>query len=363
MNLHDLVMNRDVDGVRDALAADPSLATSHDWFIGTTPLIVAAHRGFLEIVELLLDTYGVPVDQREKASDTTALHWAAEGGRPEVAERLLGAGADPNVVDSWYGVGPLGWATFVDCGPPTRGDRTAVVDLLLARGAVKDPYTAVIRGWPDAWSPDGALGFVGEERTPLHVAAIHGKADAVDALLARGADPSRVDLVGATPRALDRSGRIPDDPADAGARLLRGDPTAAAAADPRLLHLAVQRDDLATLRALLAAGASPDVRVPALVQEVRSAVTPLFRCARGGRLEAAVALLDAGADPNFVAPVAGNTPLHVAAVGGHAEIARKLLAAGADRSVRDAFHRAAPAGWAAYAGHAGLAKEIGGEEV
>ena len=77
----------DADTAVRFLADDPSLATARCEGIDSPALIIAAHRGHLRIVEALLEA-GAPVDDREGASGTTALHWAAEGGHPQVAERL-----------------------------------------------------------------------------------------------------------------------------------------------------------------------------------------------------------------------------------------------------------------------------------
>lgn len=357
--LLDAAASGDLETVRAVLDTDPSLAGTRGWPIGTTPLIVAAHRGHVPIVALLLER-GAPVDQRELSSDTTALHWASEGGRVAVAEELLAAGAALDGVDTWYGLGPVGWGSVVHCAPYGQDDRDGVVELLVARGAPRDPFSAVIRGWTDALRPEGRLRFVGSGRTPLHLAAGAGAEAAVVALLAAGADPSEMDDYGTTPRALDKTGKIPLDPSDLGARLLGGDPTAAAGADPRLLHLVAERGDADAVRALLGAGVDPDLRAVSLVQELASEVTPLYRASLRGHLAAVDALLVGGADPRWADPVARNTALHVAAAAGHTDTALRLVAAGADLLARDRFHDSTPSGWAAYGGHPELARALEG---
>jgi len=69
----------DAGRVGDILSRDRSQANARDQTLGTTPLIVTAHRGYREIVELLLTNHA-GVAARERASGTIALHWAAEGG-------------------------------------------------------------------------------------------------------------------------------------------------------------------------------------------------------------------------------------------------------------------------------------------
>src|SRR5688572_18254162 len=113
----DACQSGDVVRVRAALAADPDAVHETDAYLGSTPLILAAHRGYLEIVELLLDA-GADVEKRERVSETTAVHWAAERGDVPVLERLVRAGARIDVIDAWFGLGPLGWASVVEWAKP-----------------------------------------------------------------------------------------------------------------------------------------------------------------------------------------------------------------------------------------------------
>src|SRR5215813_6704187 len=91
----------DVALVRRILQADPAQVHARDSHIGTTPLHCAAHRGFLEIVQALLDA-GADVMSRESCSETIPLHWAAEGGHLEVARLLINQGSGVNALDSWH---------------------------------------------------------------------------------------------------------------------------------------------------------------------------------------------------------------------------------------------------------------------
>lgn len=53
-------------------------------------------KGTLEVVKVLVDTRRIKInDQEEKG--TTALYLAVQAGRPDVAQVLLKAGADPNI--------------------------------------------------------------------------------------------------------------------------------------------------------------------------------------------------------------------------------------------------------------------------
>jgi protein DGCR14 len=94
------------------------------------------------------------------------------------------------------------------------------------------------------------------------------------------------------------------------------------------LHHAVAAGRVDLLRALLAAGARPDVQ-DELGQPVLHAAVQRDHLALVGLL------LKAGADPGATG-ADRTTALHVAAVYASAEICRQLLAAGADRMARDA---------------------------
>lgn len=78
------------------------------------------------------------------------------------------------------------------------------------------------------------------------------------------------------------------------------------------------------VRALLAAGADPDAD-----SENPFGVRPLHAAAAAGDHDSARALLEAGADPN-VRQQGGYTPLHSAAHSGDVELVRLLLVHGAD---------------------------------
>jgi uncharacterized protein len=98
-----------VDLLRETFSALPSpekvgdlINTSRDP-LGNTALHIAAIRGSLECLDLLLDQEGVEVDPRNRMEGDTPLHSAArlsledgaEEEAKEIIEMLLEAGADP----------------------------------------------------------------------------------------------------------------------------------------------------------------------------------------------------------------------------------------------------------------------------
>lgn len=136
-----------------------------------------------------------------------------------------------------------------------------------------------------------------DPNSAMHAAALHREAEAVHALIARGA---RLDLPVAA--ALGRT----DD-----ARRLLPD------ADAESRHLA------------------------------------LTLAADSGHVEVVRLLLDAGENPNRYNPVGGHshtTPLHQAAGAGHADVVRLLVERGARLDIKDILWHATPAGWAKHAG-------------
>ncbi|CAI8021638.1 Kinase D-interacting substrate of 220 kDa, partial [Geodia barretti] len=126
---------------------------------GRTELHDAAERGDVEAVERLLST-SVNINSRTEDEGDTALLLASHRGHVEVVRLLLKAGAAVFIPDKCCRT-PLYWASFY-------GHR-AVVELLLENGADVS-----------ICSEDGF--------SPLYVASGKGHSDVVDILLEAGAD-------------------------------------------------------------------------------------------------------------------------------------------------------------------------------
>jgi ankyrin repeat protein len=241
-----------------ALAAPPST------------LAEAAERQDQASLREFLKT-GAAVDAAQ-ADGTTALHWAAYHDDAETAALLIKAGANVNAINL-YGVSPLVEAC--------KNGSAAMVKLLLDAGA---DVNATLKG--------------GE--TVLMLAARSGDAEAVQMLLVRHADPNARERLGQT-----------------------------------ALMWAAAEGHTAVVHALLKAGAG-------LNATIESGFTPFFFAVREGRLDAVRALLAAGADVNAMLrkpaedpgprPTSGGrtTALALAVQNAHFELAIALTDAGAD---------------------------------
>jgi uncharacterized protein len=236
---------------------------------GATSLADAAEQGDGARVSALLQT-GVEINGAQ-VDGTTALHWAAYNGDAEMVAALIGAGADVSSTNI-FGASPLTEAC-------TRGD-AAVVKLLLQAGANAN---TTLKG--------------GE--TALMLAARAGSVEAVKALLDRGAEVE----------ARERNGQT-------------------------ALMWAAAEGHADVIRALIGAGADLNARL-------ESGFTPFFFAVRNGRLKAAKEILAAGVDVNaMMQPAEGSSgrrrraldtnALALAVQNGHFEVAIALIDAGAD---------------------------------
>jgi len=226
---------------------------------------------------------------------TTALHWAAYNDDAETVALLVKAGANVNAVNN-YGVPPLAQACI--------NGNAAIVKLLLAAGA--DP-NATMKG--------------GE--TVLMLAARSGNVEAVKALLARDASTKTRERLGQTALMWAAA----EGHTDVVRELLAAGADINAKIDSGFtpFFFAVREGHLDTVRAFLAAG----IDVNAMMQPVEKSskaggvgvgrpeaarapgTNALALAVENGHFELAIALVDAGADPNDVRT--GFAPLHMMA--------------------------------------------------
>lgn len=196
----------------------------------------------------------------------TDLYEAAQAGDVALVQALVSAGAEPNERSPYDG--PLHVAARF--GPP-------------------ELVTALL----DAGADIELKGYGGMH--PLHVAALAGQHKILSMLLTRGAKVDALDNIGRTPLMTFVSGAV---------------------------------DDIASLKALLAAGADPNL------EDGSTHLYALDYAAMQGRIDEMILLVKAGADVNAKDGVYGKSPLHYAmdyyARSGTQEIVEFLIDNGAD---------------------------------
>ena len=340
----DAAQTGDVEAVRELLRAGADVnAAQGD---GMTALHHAARANHVELVELLLFA-GAAVSPSTRLGGFTPLHLASHAGGTEVIQVLAGAGADVNQLTS-TGVAPLHLAA-------ESGSRSAV-EALVSGGAsldVRDAYSG---------------------RTPLMFATAHHRMDVLEALIESGADVSlqtevvdyaarsdqdneerrRRNAVKAAERGEDPSaqrGRFPGFAPQQARQGAAAEPAQAAdtaqveedaedRAEPEDQEEEVEPDpDSPTRTAGSGAPAqaqsdSSQITVSPLSYSqlvgAQGGISALHYAARDGVVDAAVRLLDAGADINGVTGGDRTSPLLMAVINGNYDLAMMLLERGAD---------------------------------
>ena len=142
---------------------------------GQTPLMLAAQRGLVPIMQLLLEA-GAAKDLQDDEGDT-ALFFAARAAHLDAVTLLLQSGASPNHRNK-SGVTPL--IATAD-GLPFNRNRAAVIDLLLRRGAD-----------PNASAQHERTALMSAARAEnIEVLPADARTEVVESLLVGGADPRR----------------------------------------------------------------------------------------------------------------------------------------------------------------------------
>ena len=296
---------------------------------GMTALHWAAERGHGEVVGILLAA-DADVSAETRIGSYTPLHLAARRGEAASVEALLAAGADPGTVTTNSGATPLHLAAGA-----LEGARA--VEALLAAGA----------------DPNALESSAGQ--TPLMFAAAGNRGESVRALIRAGADPGIATASADVLRslALDREAtrRLRESVAElrggSDVRLTPAQAQAAIAEQREFLRSdhdvgEVDRYTLASVRPDYPGG--PDVVRPPFREVVvghTGGMTALLHAAREGHIEAAVALLDGGAEIDQVS-ADGTSALLIATLNGQFDLALVLIERGADPDLASSTEGSSP---------------------
>jgi ankyrin repeat protein len=364
------VDRQDLESVRLLLkaGADPNISDMS----GTTPMALACQLGKPDIVLALLGAGGDAKTTR--ADGTSALELCARGSTPVVLERLIAGGADVNAADP-LGQTPLMWAA--------EKGRTGNMTVLIKHGA--DVNAVTRKGWtplmfalksevataPSVLTAAGAdvqvalpngmsvveaaliknnvpfvMQLVSSDaidvkhqehlgRQLIHLAALHGSADLVKLALAKGADPNA--LTSPPPAPLPtKEVEPPPAPVVPGQPLpLKVGIASTLPPPPPMpttpLLLAAQAGSVATMKALVDAGAKPDA-----VSAIGDTLT--LAAANGGDLEALKFAVQLDPDVNAVNRL-GRNVFHMVVANEHGAdydaMLRYLADKGAKLEVKD----------------------------
>ena len=282
--IHEAVGAGDIARVGQLLEQDKMFANAAG-DQGTPPLIMAVQNGFTEIAELLLGA-GAEVDAQD-ARGFTALLWAVFANHRDLAELLVDRGADVTVQHPALG-SAVDLAFHMEC---QRGP-SGLTEYLINKGAAFDPNAAGPRGL-----------------NRLRIAVMLGSIDMVGWLIEQGAD---VDMP--SPK----------------------DGTTA-------ITWAAYKGNLEMTGALIEAGA--DVNFA----DAQGA-PPIKKAVERGHAQVVRRLIDAGARLDYRDAQSGMTLLHLAAIYGHRSLVESLLEKETDVQARDNLDRT-PVYYACRHGH------------
>ncbi len=333
--------------------------------VGADPLIEAARRGDLAAVSTLLDQ---GADANTAAGDgMTALHWAAERGHGDVLTRLLAGGANPGAKTRIGDHTPLHLASrgghtalvraLLESGANVNATTTSsgVTPLHLAAAAVAggDAVVALIEHGALIDATEFSSG-----QTPLMFAAAANRVGAIRELLRGGADASiQTQVVDVLP-SMARDARAiqvfqmalqyhrPAD-ADSDWQPTPAQVQQAVAAQREFLRSEEPDgfDPMTLVRTRPQYPGGPDVDHPPYRETLvgkTGGMTALLHAAREGHVEAIAALLDGGADIDQVSGGDQTSALLIAALNGQFDAALWLVQHGANPDLAATTDGASP---------------------
>jgi ankyrin repeat protein len=331
-NIFTMVVAADPSEVRAELLRDPAAATREGGPFHWEPLLYLTYSRLdaadrLEVAELLLGNGADPnagylwQGMPSPFTAVTGAFGRGEGNQPPhqnrlaLARLLLEAGADANDSQTMYNCGP-------GCPPPYDDDHLELLlDFGLGKGDGRPWHERLTTAHP---TPRQLL------EDELVFASSEGLLHRVRLVLEQGTDPegrgtehpifcghrayelAAVQGHSDIAELLKSKGAAPlDDVHELFAAIMQGTPIAA---DPELAARAVQRNPYLPIRA-----------------------------AELGRTDALRPLKDLGFDLDILGMT---TPLHQAAFHGHLDTVKKLIALGADPTIEDPGYHSTPKGWA-----------------
>ena len=266
---------------------------------------------------------------------TTALHWAAFNDDRETSKMLLAAGANVKAATRVGAITPLLLASKNGSAP--------MIELLLKAGAdansTSETGTTALMMAASAGNPDALKALIAQGanvnardlahgQTALIFAASLNRAEAIKVLIANGADPAITSKVTKTERVRFNADGVP----------APDEPATPATKETTAKEPPQQKQGRGDRGAATMGGQ-----------------TALLYAARDGQIDAARALVDAGADVNQANPEEKTTPLVMAIINGHyPDLAKVLLDHGADPNLANiwglaALYATVDVQWAPYA--------------
>ncbi len=283
---------------------------------GYTALHLASREGLGEAVGALLEAGSKP--NAFTTTGVSAIHLAAQAGRPEAIRALLAHGAEVDARDTYAGRTPLMFAT--------AQDRHEAMKILIHAGA------------------DVALAT--EVRDIQAIAREDGRERArADRIRRAKLDPEPEERAGATARptaqaATQRTAAQPAAPPDSADAKAVPDSTAAAEADttgPRPLPDPPE-PDRPTSPPDPDSAAAAAANLPRSLSQTdligrQGGMTALHYAVRDGRTDAALLLLESGADVDQLTEGDRSSPMLLAIINGNFDLAMLLLDMGADPTI------------------------------
>ena len=298
---------------------------------GYTPLHIATRTGNPAVVRALI-VAGSDV-KATTSSGATPLHFAAAAGNADVVRALLAKGADPNARESNWGQTPLIFAA--------EYGRAPAIQALLKHGADPSIRTRLANLTDDAAREQAAEK---KRRAVLISFEPPARHDSAEADFKKALEAARAAASANAPRTAGDSAN-----AQAGGQA-GGRANQLPVREPRgpftseQIQAAIDSGRaVATVAKLPADSVKEEVDtlnggVQGYVKQVGSVggLTALHHAVRQGNLDAALALLDGGANVNDTSLVDGTTPLLMAIINGQFDVAIRLVQRGANPNLGSA---------------------------